>query len=375
MVSAMQLADLATPSLILDLQRMETNVSRLRSHLDSLGVGLRAHVKTCKSIEVARTMMASPRGPITVSTLREAEEFFAQGVTDILYAVGIAPGKLGAVQSLRARGCDLVVVVDHPEAARAVAQCRANIPVLIEIDCDGRRAGIKPNDSALMGIAATLAQGADLRGVMTHAGGSYLCRNPSEMRAMAEQERRAVTDAAASLRAAGFPTPIVSVGSTPTAHFATQLGGVTEVRAGVFVFMDLVMVGLGVCGLADVAISVLTTVIGHRQDRGWILTDGGWMALSRDRGTAHHEVDQGLGLVCDESGRPLPNLIVSDANQEHGILAHRDGTPIDYGAFPIGTRLRVLPNHACATAAQHDRYHCVRNSASVVGTWPRFGGW
>src|SRR6185369_11630084 len=107
-----------------------------------------------------------------------------------------------------------------------------------------------------------------------------------------------------------------------------------------------------VCGVEDIAVSVLTSVIGHRTDRNWIITDAGWMALSGDRGTASQKVDQGYGLVCDEAGRPIDDLIVSGANQEHGIVARRGGGLIDFDRFAIGTPLRVLPNHACATAAQ-----------------------
>src|SRR5690606_483257 len=100
------------------------------------------------------------------------------------------------------------------------------------------------------------------------------------------------------------------VGSTPTAHFSRDLSGVTEVRAGVYVFMDLVMAGIGVCTTDDIAISVLTTVIGHQRERGWILIDAGWMAMSRDRGTAKQAVDQGFGVVCDMEGRVLDGLFV-----------------------------------------------------------------
>jgi D-serine deaminase-like pyridoxal phosphate-dependent protein len=143
----------------------------------------------------------------------------------------------------------------------------------------------------------------------------------------------------------------------------------------VFVFFDLVMAGVGVCREDDIALSVLATVIGHRADRGWIVTDAGWMAMSRDRGTARQPVDQGYGVLLDVDGRPLPDLWMRDANQEHGIVARRDGGVADLARFPIGSRLRILPNHACATAAQHDAYHVVDGSREVAAAWPRFSGW
>jgi D-serine deaminase-like pyridoxal phosphate-dependent protein len=371
----MKLTDLETPRLVLDAGRMEANVARLKERLARLRVRLRPHVKTCKSIDVARGLMQSPSGPITVSTLKEAEQFLAHGVTDILYAVGIAPGKLDHVVALRGRGADLAVVVDSVEAARAVADRGAGIPALIEIDCDGHRAGVKPGHPVLLDIAKALARGAQLRGVMTHAGDSYNCRTTEAIADMAEQERGAVVRSAAVLRSAGFASPVVSVGSTPTATFARSLEGVTEVRAGVFVFHDLVMAGLGVCRVADIAISVLATVIGHQPEKGWIITDAGWMAMSRDRGTSKQALDQGYGLVCDASGRPIDDLVVTDANQEHGIVGRRGGVPADVAKYPLGTRFRILPNHACATAAQHDAYHVVRDGPEVLARWPRFAGW
>jgi D-serine deaminase-like pyridoxal phosphate-dependent protein len=151
---------------------------------------------------------------------------------------------------------------------------------------------------------------------------------------------------------------------------------VTEVRAGNYVFFDLVMAGIGVCRVADVALSVVTTVIGHRPEKGWIMTDGGWMATSRDRGTARQRVDQGYGLVADLDGVLFDDLLMTDASQEHGILAVRPGSGAALPDLPVGTRVRVLPNHACATAAQHDAYHVTRaGTRRVHAVWPRLRGW
>ena len=375
----MQLSDLLTPALVIDEGRMMRNIDRMRRRLSDLRVGFRPHVKTSKSIDVSRRLMASARGPITVSTLEEAEQFHADGVTDILYAVGIVPGKLTRVADLRARGCDLMVILDSVDAARAVstycAAHRCEIPALIEIDSDDHRGGVKPEGTALVPIAAAMTDGATIRGVMTHAGGSYACRSTDAIVAMAEQERAAVVRAAARLREAGFEAPIVSVGSTPTATFARDLTGVTEVRAGVFVFQDLVMAGLGVCAVDDIALSVLVSIIGHQPEKGWIITDGGWMATSRDRGTARQRVDQGYGIVLDVDGRVLEGFVMSDANQEHGVISRRDAGMIDWASFPVGAQLRILPNHACATAAQHADYHVVNGSRDVIARWERFGGW
>jgi D-serine deaminase-like pyridoxal phosphate-dependent protein len=246
------------------------------------------------------------------------------------------------------------------------------VPALVEIDSDGGRAGVAPGDPRLLEIAEVL--GDSLHGVMTHAGRSYNCSSVEGIREVAERERAAVVGSATALRSLGRACPIVSVGSTPTATFADSFAGVTEARTGVYMFNDLVMAGLGVCGVEDIAISVLATVIGHRRDENWILVDAGWTALSRDRGTASHKVDQGYGLVCDVSGRPVGDLIVVEANQEHGIVARRDHGPLAFHDYPIGSQLRILPNHACATAAMHSEYHVLRKGMPT-DTWERFGGW
>ncbi|MFC3442479.1 DSD1 family PLP-dependent enzyme [Sphingobium rhizovicinum] len=374
------LHDLPTPCLVLDAGRMERNIDRMRARMADLGVPLRPHLKTGKSIEVAQQMMATPQGPATVSTLAEARRFAQAGVRDIVYAVGITPAKLPEILDLRAQGVDLAVLLDSVEQAAAVADAAresgAVIPALIEIDCDGHRSGVQSDDrDRLLAIAAALGEGGALRGVLTHAGDSYGARGEAALRACAEAERLAVVTAAQHLRAGGHACPVVSVGSTPTALSATDLAGVTEVRAGVYVFFDLVMAGIGVCDHQEIALSVLATVIGHQEDKGWILVDAGWMALSRDRGTASQDVDQGYGLVCGVDGAPFGDLIVAQANQEHGVLALRTGSTGRLPRLAIGDRVRIFPNHACATAAQHDRYHVVRGDDAVEAIWPRFGGW
>ena len=370
------LHSLETPCLVLDEARMDRNIGRLLRRLKQLGVPLRPHLKTSKCFEVATRMMSRPTGPATVSTLMEAQEFAARGVRDILYAVGIAPDKLERVSHVRRQGIDLTVILDSVEQANAIASFAEPVPALIEIDCDGLRGGVSADNTALLHeIGRILNRGAALRGVMTHAGKSYSEASTDRLPEIAQQECAAAKKAADALRSAGLPCPVVSVGSTPTAHFVQDLTGVTEVRAGVFVFFDLFMKGVGVCTIDDIALSVLSTVIGHQSDRGWILIDAGWMALSRDRGTASQTVDQGYGVVCDASGRPFPDLIVTQANQEHGVVALRSGSREQLPDLPIGSRVRILPNHACATAAQHSHYNVIDSNNRVIAAWRRFSGW
>jgi len=378
---AERLRALPTPSLLLDERRMLRNVERLETHLRTLGVPLRPHLKTAKSVDVARRVLANGTGPATVSTLREAAVFAGVGVRDIVYAVGIVPDKLERVLAIRATGCDLSVLLDSREQAAAVVDASrasgTSIPALIEIDCDGHRGGLRPDDPEIVAIGRILHEGgAELRGVLTHAGESYGVHGADAHAEFAERERAAAVAAATALRAAGLRSPVVSVGSTPTAHAARDLAGVTEVRAGNYMFFDLFQAGIGVCAIDDIAISVLTTVIGRQRERDRIFIDAGWMALSRDRGTAQQRIDQGYGVVCDIEGHVIPGLVVIEANQEHGIVSVRSGSDASLPDLPVGTRLRILPNHACATTAQFASYEVVQaHNDAPLAHWEQFGGW
>ncbi|AUH01447.1 alanine racemase [Prodigiosinella confusarubida] len=368
-----------TPALLLDRDRLDNNILRMRDKLTQFNVTLRPHVKTNKCLEVTKRLFADGRGPITVSTLREADFFLAAGFTDILYSVGISPNKFAHAARLIENGADLKLVLDNLECACLLADFSRSrgqsFEVLLEIDCDGHRSGIVPQSTLLVEIANLFRDsGVRVSGVMTHAGNSYNSRSIADIEAYALQERAAVIEAARLLNDAGFELSIISIGSTPTALFTHDLSGITEVRAGVFAFFDLVMAGLGVCNVQDIAISVLATVIGHQTEKGWTMVDAGWMALSRDRGTVQQYVDQGYGIVCDLSGQPIGDLIVTAANQEHGIISSRSGRLESVPVLPIGTQLRILPNHACATAAQHAGYH-VLTEGRHLDYWPRISGW
>lgn len=376
------LADVPTPALLIDRAQMRRNIAQMAEAVRASGASLRPHVKTHKSVEVWREVVAGggTRG-ITVSTLAEAEHFFAHGADDILYAVGIVPAKIARVAALLKAGARLTVVVDDAAQAHAVADAarvqQVVLPVMIEIDVDGHRAGIRPESAELVTLAALIDAdpALELAGVMTHAGGSYGSASAGARQAAAQNEARGCVLAACRIREAGIACPAVSIGSTPTALARVDLAGVTEVRAGVYTFFDLVMAGLGVADVGQIALSVLATVIGHQAEKGLLITDAGWMALSRDRGTASQAMDQGYGLVCDLVGVPLGDVIVRECNQEHGIIAARaPGARMELERFPIGSQLRILPNHACATAAQHGRYAVV-DHGEIVAQWPRISGW
>lgn len=369
-----------TPAALIDHERMQANIMRMQRRMNDLGVRFRPHVKTSKCLNVAQAQIAAGAQGITVSTLKEAEQFFKAGVTDILYAVGMVPSKLSRALALCEQGCDLKLITDNVTSAREIAEFGRNhnrvFEVWIEIDTDGHRSGIAPEDDLLLDVARVLHEGGmRVGGVMTHAGSSYDYDKPEDLRRIAKQEVSLTVRAANRLREAGLPCAQVSIGSTPTALSFEDLEGVTEVRAGVYVFFDLVMHNVGVCSTDEIALSVLTTVIGHQPEKGWAIVDAGWMAMSRDRGTQKQKRDFGLGQVCSVDGQPMHGYIMSSANQEHGIVS-REGTPDPdiVKTLPIGTLLRVLPNHACASAAQFPAY-AVMMPDKPLQTWPRFYGW
>lgn len=380
----MMLDSLDTPAAIIDVRRMNKNIASMQARMNALGVKFRPHVKTSKCLDVVRAQLSAGAQGITVSTLKEAEIFFAAGITDILYAVSIVSSKLSRAMALRKQGCDLKIIVDNAGAAAGIVAFRRDVnvgeppEVWIEVDTDGHRSGITPEDDALLEIGRILqAGGVKIGGVMTHAGSSYELNTQEALAALAGQERAGCVCAAQRLRAAGIACENVSVGSTPTALAASRLDGVTEVRAGVYAFFDLVMHNVGVCAIDDLALSVLTTVIGHQRDKGWIIVDAGWMAMSRDRGTSKQSRDFGYGLPCTLDGTPLDGYLMMGANQEHGILAPAGHAPHEgdlEARFPVGTRLRILPNHACATGAQFPEYHALEPTGELT-VWRRFHGW
>lgn len=379
---SLSLATLSTPSLLLDRRLLAANLDRLAARATALGVLLRPHLKTVKCGEIAA--LARDRGPLaglTVSTLHEAEYFFARGHRDLFYAVTIEPGKFARAATLLRAGAKLTVACDDPATGAALVAAGeilgVRFPVLIEVDCGDHRSGLAPDDPALLELAKILhaSPGTELRGVCTHGGQSYAGRSPVDHTATAEIERAAAVGVAERLRAAGLPCPVVSVGSTPTAMYAAHLRGITELRCGVYMFGDLFQAAIGGCTEADIAISVLAAVIGHRRERNTLLIDAGALALSKDLSTQRlpPAFQAGYGAVATLDGVRLPGLTVAGVSQEHGQIT--GPAPIDFARFPVGTRLRILPVHSCLTAAAYDRYHVLDGGQEVVATWTRTNGW
>jgi D-serine deaminase-like pyridoxal phosphate-dependent protein len=365
----MKLADLPTPCLVLDRQKLLRNIRTMAGNLARHKVPLRPHMKTAKAIDVARLALTGQPGGITVSTLAEAEYFASHGIRDILYAVGITPAKLDQVARLNAGGANVTVITDDLLAADAIATHPAKIKALIEIDCGEQRGGVLVAEDLISELATRL--GPSLVGVMTHAGHSYQGRSVAEITQIAELERSHVVYAAQRLRTEGHVISVVSAGSSPTGRHAETLNGLTEFRAGVYMFGDLFQAEIETHARDSIALTVLTSVIGRPSGR--LLIDAGALALSKDRSTEVTPTDFGFGLVLDIRGEPaLGNAVVRKAYQEHGVI---EVDPENMIAAPVGTRLRILPNHACLTAAAHDRYYVIDGGDDVIAVWPRMNGW
>lgn len=349
--------DLPTPVLVVDVDVFDANVVRMARRAERLGVGLRPHAKTVKSPQLMERVVAAGVIGLTVSTLGEVATL-AHLVDDLLLAVPVAAGKAAHVlAALGDREVRLTLIVDDPAGLEGVPD-DSRISVAIEIDSDGVRGGVRADDPALLELAERVAERSVLRGVMTHHGGSY-SGTPTDVPSAAARERDAVVAAADRLRNAGHRIDMVSVGSTPTASVAADLAGVTEMRPGVYLFGDRSMVALGACDPGDVAATVISTVIGHTR-AGAALIDAGWAALGRDAGVPAIGPDPGLGALV-ESG-----TVVSSATQEHGVVGS--------GRLAVGDRVRIAPNHACATAEMHDELVLVRGG-EVVGRVRRPRGW
>lgn len=373
------LASIETPALLLDASRLRANIARMNASCAALGVKLRPHLKTSKSLHVAELACGAAHGPITVSTLKEAGYFAEGGYRDILYAVTITAPKLPHVRRIQDEtGARIIVLVDSAEAAKMLVECwpaaASPIACLVEVDCGEHRSGAPLQGDALLAIARIFdaASNVEFLGVMTHAGHSYSSDDPEMVRDIAETERRSAVDAAEIIRAAGIPVGVVSIGSTPTVLLAEHLRGVTEVRCGIYMVWDLAQVSRRMCTLEDIAVSVLSTVIGHNRQTPSVIIDAGALALSKDIGANKFLPDAKFGYVCDMAMHRLGALSVDVVHQEHGTVHVPDASWLE--RLPIGSLVRIMPNHACLTCAAYDRYHVLAGDGAVE-VWPKINGW
>ncbi len=353
----MNLFDLDTPALVVDLDLLERNIARMAEIARDGGKSLRPHTKTHKTPEIAQLQVDSGASGLTVAKLGEAEVYAERGFTDIFIANEIvgAP-KIERLVALAER-CRVIVGVDSKEVARPISEAaRARglrVPVRIEIDTGLGRAGVRNQaDAVELGKRISESAGLELEGIFTHEGYAYkvdetarpgLCAGwAKDMQGLRED-----------LESVGLPIQSVSVGSTPTAPIMARQKGITELRPGVYVFGDVMQTGMGM-KLADCALSVLATVV-SRPDSATAIVDAGTKALSGDRaaeGSKHGTVIGHEDVSFDWS------------SEEHG---HLDISQSRWQAA-VGEKLRTIPYHACATVNMHDEIYAVRGE-TVEAVW------
>ena len=240
---------------------------------------------------------------------------------------------------------------------------------------DAEAPAFAPADRALpaLGELPQPTESRDLRfaGILTHAGHSYNCQTKSELLALAQYERDVMTYFAGTLRKEVGQVPIVSIGSTPTITTVDNLDGINEVRPGNYIFFDAFQATLGSCSLDDCALTVLASVVHRDRERRKVIIDAGAIALSKDRGPVGLNPNCGYGRVLNLAGQDL-NLNVSEMSQEHGVVIANDEETFDN--LRVGSRVRVLANHSCLTAAQHSHYN-VLEGEKVVDQWKIHTGW
>jgi D-serine deaminase-like pyridoxal phosphate-dependent protein len=352
--------DVQTPVLLVDGPTLVANVEEMAERVRLAGVGLWPHCKTHKTPEIAALQRDHGAAGLTVATLHEAEVFAAAGHTDLLVAYPpVGPARVDRLTDL-ARTIRVRVALDSEEALVGLDDaCRAaqvEIGWLWEVDCGARRLGTAPGAQSAELVARLVQRHsyATFAGVFTFAGHAYDAQSSEELRSIAGDERAAVRETAAELAARGVEAPALSVGTTPTARQLEAADGVTEIRPGNYVFYDATQVSLGLVSVDRCALSVLATVVARPDPRRLIL-DCGSKALAAERLTT---LAPGLGLVAGHD-----DLVVRRLFEEHAIVEASEPSKIS-----VGTRLRVIPNHACASVNLHERM-LITEDGEVADEW------
>lgn len=350
----------ATPALIVDGPRVLENVRAMAARVAGAGVDLWPHTKTHKSVDIARLQRENGAAGLTVATVREAERMAAAGFERILLAhLPVGGWRLDRLVAL-ARRARLRVVVDGLEAVRvlegACARAGVSIGYLWEVDCGLRRTGTAPGAKtrSLIEQAVDATTHASFEGLMAYPGHAYKADGLTEIEKIAEQEAQALVGTADLLAEAGREARCLSAGSTPTSPYFGRQAGVTEVRPGNYVYYDATQVALGVASKEMCALSVLGTVVSRPDPRRLIL-DCGSKALAAE---VMSPLTKGFGFVVGHEG-----LLVERLMEEHAIVTSEE--PI---GVPIGTRLRVVPNHSCVTNNLHERMLVVEDG-QVADVW------
>ena len=364
------LKDLETPAVLLDLEKLESNLANMQRRADNYGVALRPHAKTHKSIEIGHRQLALGAVGLTVATVDEALVFLRGGVDSITLSRPIVSA--GAYRRLfseeGATTANLRIVVDSEAGVDTASECAVDagrtLGVFIKIDVGLRRCGVDPSSPAALPLARLIGQrqGLEFRGILSHAGQVYAVDSPAKATEIAETERALMMGVRDTLLDAGIAVPEVSVGSTPTVLAAASLKGVTEIRPGNYTFLDLLPVKVGVVGETDVALTVLATIISKNDE--FFVTDAGSKTLTSDTGGHSIASADGFGAAYpwDRFLDRAHRLTVAGLSEEHGKLA-RSGFDL-----PVGSKVRIIPNHSCPVANLGRNYNVL--DGDRVEVWP-----
>jgi D-serine deaminase-like pyridoxal phosphate-dependent protein len=359
----MNVEDLDTPVLLVDLPIMERNIRSMAEFSRHAGVALRPHVKTHKTPALAHMQLSAGARGVTVAKLGEAEVMAAAGITDILVCYPIIGGpKLERLAHL-ARRAHVTVALDSVEAASGLSDAArrhgVRFDVYLEVDCGLKRCGLPPGEPvADLARRVSRLDGVTVAGVCTHAGHAMRAATVEERDAIARYEGESVVMTRERVEAAGIPVREVSVGSSATVHVSGRVPGVTEIRPGTYIFYDYAQMMAGACTEADCALTVLATVVSRPSPERAIL-DAGSKTLSSDFFRATDRV-AGYGYLKGSG-----DTLVARLSEEHGVVQAAAGSP----RLAIGDRVEIIPNHACAALNLFDTLVGVRDG-EVEAVWP-----
>jgi D-serine deaminase-like pyridoxal phosphate-dependent protein len=359
----MQITDLPTPVVLIDRSRLLTNIDRAQRLAEVAGARLRPHAKTHKSPAIARWQIERGAAGICCAKVGEAEVFAAAGITDIRLPYPVHPFNAERVLRLMDRA-SVSIIVDHLLVARgwseAMSRAGRTLDVLIKVDVGFHRCGIDPDAPDALDFVRTVAAlpGLRLRGLLSHAGHSYMARSENEMRAIAQREAAILTNLRDRAARAGVALEELSVGATPTLRHSARLEGLTELRPGNYVYFDRAQVGLGSASLDDCAMTVLATVV-SRPAADRLILDCGSKTLSTDSARGF-TVPSGYGAVLTPEGTIDDGLEIERLSEEHATVRVTGGTRLE-----PGERVHVLPNHSCLVANMVDEVVLVEGERVV----------
>lgn len=337
-----------TPTVVIDEKRLRANVDRMQEIAARNGLTLSPHIKSHKSLELARIQLDAGAFALTASKPEEALVFIGAGLAPVTVAYPLVHSRTveRLVDAADTAGVAVRFVVDSSEclAALIAASDRTgrSISMFIEIDVGLGRCGLGVDSPLLTELAHSIGRHRRLAlaGILSHAGQAYAADGRDAVARIAETERTMMLEARAVIMRLGLEVPILSVGSTPTVLAATSFEGIDEIRPGNYIVLDGIQVALGIARYDDVALTVLATIVSRNASH--YIVDAGSKTLSSDRGAhgAERPVGHGAAFVGDvlEGAEWLPVVRLSE---EHGFVERR-GTDL-----PIGARLRIVPNHAC----------------------------